>query len=107
MLGMRQEHGAAADSHVAFEVGNYGTRTTTHLEWWFVVEPTAERLAALGRSAWPADVKLRDSDDPQMRRRCRAPQPLDAFDAPRAARNARLREMHTELRDEEFIGARL
>ena len=44
MLGMRQEHGAAADSHVEFEVGNYGTRTTTHLEWWFVVEPTAERV---------------------------------------------------------------
>ena len=35
-----QEHGAAADSNVEFEVGNYGTRTTSQLEWWFVVEPT-------------------------------------------------------------------
>ena len=105
MLGMKQEHGAAADSHVEFEVGNYGTRTTSQLEWWFVVEPTAARLDALGRSAWPSDVKLRE--DPTMRHRCRAPLPLGSFGAQRAALNERLRELHTEVTDEEFIGARL
>ena len=105
MLGMKQEHGAAADSQVEFEVGNYGTRTTPQLEWWFVVDPSAARLEALGLSAWPTDVKLRK--DPAMRHRCRAPLPLGSFDAQRAELNARLRELHTELTDEEFIGARL
>ena len=65
-----QEHGAAADSNVEFEVGNYGTRTTSQLEWWFVVEPTAARLRELGRSEWPADVKLRT---PENMHRCRKP----------------------------------
>ena len=105
MLGMKQEHGAAADSHVEFEVGNYGTRTTSQLEWWFVVEPTAARLDALGLSAWPTDVKLREN--PAMRHRCRAPLPLGSFGAQRAELNEKLRELHTELLDEEFIGARL
>ena len=42
-----------------------------------------------------------------MRHRCRQPRPLTTFASERAEVNARLRELHTDLHDEEFIGARL
>lgn len=105
LLGMREDHCSAADSTEDFEVSNYGTRTTSQIEWWFVVEPTAERLAALKREEWPVDTKLRS--DPEMVDRCRQPRPLSSYAVERAAVNGRLRALHSELFEEEFIGARL
>ena len=72
-------------------MSNYGTVTTPQLEWWFVVEPTSERLCALGRSDWPADTKLRE--DPEMRHRCRQPKPLTSYASQCAEINGRLREV--------------
>jgi len=37
--GMRAEHCEAIDSNVEFEVGNYGTITTSRIEWCFVASP--------------------------------------------------------------------
>jgi len=53
--GMHDEHTDAADSDDALHAPNYDTTTSARVEWWFVVEPSAARLAKLGLAAWPDD----------------------------------------------------
>lgn len=48
---MALEHTAEADSQTFFEASNYGTRTTSEIEWWFVVDPD-HGLERLGRQRW-------------------------------------------------------
>ena len=48
------EHAEAVDSDAVFEVGNYGTLTTSKAEWFFASEPeSAEALASCGLKEWP------------------------------------------------------
>lgn len=52
------EHTAAEDSTNRFVVPNYHTHTTSQIEYWFVVEPTDERLATLGIESWPCEKRM-------------------------------------------------
>ena len=52
---MASEHCRAADADIIFEAPNYGTRTTSRIEWHFVTMPTAAGLDACGISEWPAE----------------------------------------------------
>ena len=69
------EHLHRDDSLVNFLASNYGVRTTSSVEWFFVVEPTPERLAKLGLPGWPIEADDRMPD----RGRCRAPCALDHY----------------------------
>ena len=44
---MENEHCKSADATAIFRVPNYYTHTTSELEYWFVVEPTQEKLEEL------------------------------------------------------------
>ena len=56
---MEREHIGSKDSVEPFTVGNYGTVTTSHVEWYFTVDPSGglARLAAKAAGwvpeAWP------------------------------------------------------
>ena len=69
------EHLHRDDSLVDFLAGNYGVQTTSTVEWFFVVEPTPERLAKLGLPGWPVEADDRMPD----RGRCREPCALDHY----------------------------
>lgn len=71
------EHTRSADSHTAFTATNYQTVTTSEVEYWFVCDPSPQRLRDTGRAAWPGEGT-------------RASLPLARFEAPRRAVNARL-----------------
>ena len=53
--GMHDEHTERADSDDKMHAPNYDTTTCSRVEWWFVVDPSAARLAQLGLAAWPDD----------------------------------------------------
>eukprot|EP00966_Prymnesium_polylepis_P300903 6953099-Prymnesium_polylepis.3 len=42
----------------ARQASNYDTKTTSAAEWWFVKEPTKERLRELKLEDWPKDERL-------------------------------------------------
>ena len=69
------EHLHRDDSLVDFLAGNYGVQTTSTVEWFFVVEPTPQRLAKLGLPGWPVEADDRMPD----RGRCREPCALDHY----------------------------
>lgn len=116
---MLAEHRKRADSHVDFVTGNYGIKTTSALEWAFVVSPEGGVHAALPRGAggrarqpprdvsaeeWPTEAtdKLPDSS---LRRRV---EPFEKVLERMAEVNARLRDVHEpELIKEEVTAARL
>ena len=103
---MEREHGNCPDSHASYEATNYGTTTTAHVEWRFVVSPTDEALRELGLTEWPLESKLHSR--PSKQRYCRHPTPLSAFSEELTARNSQLTSLgHPPLLDEEVIGARL
>lgn len=86
-----------------FEVYNYGTVTTSRIEFYFVADASPARLTALGLKAWPVDTKLKAAGRPT-----RQPLPLKAFRERRARVDARLREQgDATLPLAEFIAARL
>ena len=37
-----------------FEAPNYLTKTSSEIEWWFVVDGSGKGLQRLGRAAWPS-----------------------------------------------------
>ena len=41
-----------------FDASNYGTNTTSEVEYWFVVNPV-EGLSKTARDVWPTEEKLR------------------------------------------------
>ena len=84
-----------------FTTGNYGVKTTSEIEWWFVVEPDRKRLSKLKLDAWPTEDKERCNHG-------RSALPLSAFSAARKEIDAELRTMGLDpLTDAELIGARL
>ena len=114
--GMSREHCTSVDSFVPFTTDNYLIRTTSQVEWWFVVDPTGallspERLGssyqALGltpSSSYPVENAARLANGAKPR----APRALADFDAELCATNARLEEHHqTPCGREELVGARL
>jgi len=97
---MRREHCGSADSDSKFQNRNYGIGTTSRIEWWFVVDPSATQLAALELERWP-------SEDPALCSHPRSPRPLDSFQAEVKAINERLRaERCANVLREELIAAR-
>jgi NLR family CARD domain-containing protein 3 len=106
LLGsMEGEHVASADSRKEFHVSNYGTTTTSEIEWAFVYDPEGG-LVRLGLNDYPQEEKLRG--DPSTRSRCRVPKPPAAFDGPRRELKRRLQQCGCKpLLDVEFLGARL
>jgi hypothetical protein len=53
---MENEHCKSADATEIFRVPNYYTHTTSELEYWFVVDPTQEKLEELRFVRSPCDV---------------------------------------------------
>ena len=88
MQAMQREHCLMNDSCAVFETPNYQIRTTSEVEWHFVVEPTAATLAKLRIDgevlvAWP------DAPDrPSLPKR--TARPLASVIADLKARNAQL-----------------
>ena len=100
---MRKEHTESVDSRDEFAAGNYGTTTTSEIEWWFVVDPE-HGLRRLGRAGWPDESKLRASHP----ERCRKPTPLVQLGFEMQRLNTALTEMEAEpLIEEELLATRL
>lgn len=103
---MEDEHVRQPDSQLYFCVPNYKTQTTPKIEFWFVAEPTDERLKNLELKSWPKEPDLQRSEED--REVARKPRPPQHFEAELADRNARLREIGMEkILEEELIAARL
>ena len=115
---VRCEHCECDDSHLEFLTGNYGVRTTSAIEYHFVVDPDPKRHAnsmrlgdrdgrADGRDfEWPFEEKLRA--DESQRHRCRVAKPPKAFDGERKDLNAQLDRLGLQaIKDVEFHCARL
>ena len=66
--GMLADHTAHADADTLLIAPNYATRTSSRVEFWFVVEPTEAKLAELGLHEWPRD-KFWEGDVPGERSR--------------------------------------
>ena len=54
---MKAEHTQQADSTIEWTTGNYGVKTTSALEYWFVVDPDGNEAAAVR-----AAQRLRDAE---------------------------------------------
>lgn len=106
---MRREHCASADSTLPFCSTSYGTRTTSIVEWTFVVRPE-EGPEQLGEGHGLANGLLREWPTETLgRESCRRhPRPLADFDAERRAINAQLQSKDCPaVLEEELISARL
>ena len=107
---MEHEHCSSQDSNEHFTSGNYGVRTTSAIEWFYVslnessppsdpVKLASGSTVSLGlQGVWPVE-------DPAMCQHPRKPFSQEAADQIFEKINARLQGM--ELLREEFIGARL
>jgi len=102
---MTKEHTKGPDAKASFEVGNYGTVTTSTYEWWFVVEPTPQKMAHLGLKTWPQESKL--LKDKKSRSQMRQPLHPDTFREKIEEINERLKPMNQYLTSDLFIAARL
>lgn len=90
---LQQEHTERADAALEFTAGNYGTTTTSQVEYAFVAD---------GK---PAPAETCNLPDEQRRRK---PCSLASFSAARKERDGRLRALGADgLSDGEFIAARL
>ena len=82
---MLQEHCEGADAMVPFTAATYMLTTTSHIEWWFVVDPLEglkhvnvrhelgdEAVPRLSPSGWPAEAGVLSAE------RARQPRPLQA-----------------------------
>ena len=49
------EHTRAQDSHAEFSTSNYSTVSTSEVEYWFVNDPSRQRLVILGLTEWPSN----------------------------------------------------
>ena len=99
----------SADSDEPFETSNYGIKTWSRAEWWFVVDPEGGKaeLAKLHRegklpsATYPAESQL------SMRKRRQAVE-LESFDGGMREINGQLRKLAIKpMCREELVGARL
>jgi len=110
------EHTSRDDAEIMFEVGNYGTRTASLVEWAFVAEPqtlSSPRLRLLLESGhlsvgddkgagFPTEVRI----DSEAHRR--KPLPMDSFSQSRAEHDTKLMRLGlAPVSDIEFVSARL
>ena len=103
MSAMEAEHTTRTDSNTEFTVYNYGTVTFSKAEYYFVTDPSDERLAMLGLEVWPIDKKLRAANRPYRQAR-----PVQAFRSTRVLVNGSLREAGgPPLSIDEFVACRL
>ena len=103
---MTREHTSAADSDDHFETSNYGVKTTSAIEWLYVVEPTADSLVQLGLDHWPREDDALLPEDKQ--RNATSAQALASFETARAHTNGQLSAINEPtLLEEELIGGRL
>jgi len=106
--GMRLEHCGKEDARIVFRAPNYGTTTTSEVEWHFCAatgaepaEAAAAALSACGFQDWPAEERARLSHG-------RSRRPLEAFDGPmRDANEALAKQDEAPLRREECLALRL
>ena len=54
------EHTKDKDRDVEFVVPNYRTATTSQTEYWFVADPSDEKLRECGMEAWPTEQRDHD-----------------------------------------------
>ena len=85
---MRTDHCVGPDAHVEFTVGNYGTTTSSEVEYFFVTDPVPATLKTLGRYEWPVDKKL--AMMAESRHLMRKPRPLSYFAEKRSELQAKL-----------------
>ena len=110
---MQMEHCESYDSQNFFTTPNYGTETTPRTEYWFVVEPTDEKLAELNIREWPAEdhvrveSKLRSDSHPSIRP-YRNVMTFEKFEFEFNDHNLRLKSKDMDpLQKVEFFGGRL
>ena len=97
---MKRDHCDSIDSQAEFHAGNYGTTTTSEIEYYFVVDPKGHP------HEFPADSLLHA--DESRRHLCREAKVLADFAEPLQRTNAKLATLDcAPLCDEEFWGARL
>ena len=101
--GMRKDHCNATDARIEFTTSNYGVTSTSEVEYWFVTDPTPERLARLGRSAWPREALLVG----EREHLCRKPRPLSDFLDTQRQINLRLEPLQLRLTDDMLVSCRL
>lgn len=99
---MTAEHCESADSHTRFEAANYGTVTTSCIEYHFVKAPTDTTLRTLQLDTWPAETRI-----PYEEHR-RQPRPLASFRPELRKINARLKRLEcAPVGDDELVAVRL
>ena len=106
---MYAEHSERPDSQEWFSVGNYGTTTTSEIEYAFIVDPTQGTLSKLGLEdeGWPRESRLEEAGR-EFASRMRVPTPLEAFEKQRADFHRRVRELTGgSFTREALIGGRL
>lgn len=104
---MKREHATQRDSMEYFTVNNYGTCTTSKIEFYFVAEPEAG-LDACGLSEYPKETKLPEGEERDDRARMRRPNAIPKYDAAVKEKNEQLhRQGQQPLINEELVGARL
>jgi len=101
---MNKEHTEALDSRVKFTTGNYHVKTTSEIEYWFVVAPQVGlQKLHLPKGRYPAEEEALLGVGA-----ARQQLELDAFAADLAVVNAQLDSLHQPtMRREEVVGARL
>jgi hypothetical protein len=103
--GMKKDHLTGKDARIEMVASNYGTVTTSEVEYYFVVAPTEDSLTKLGRTAWPVERKL--AENPETRDLCRKAKSMSAFADMRNELAKRLTPLNLEFTDDHFVGARL
>ena len=99
-----REHTTQKDSKSYFRVPNYRTVTRPDVEYWFVADPSDDRLDALDLEAWPKEQQL----SPEGAAKPREVQPLSIFDQEMDEINSQLRELSVDhLQRVELICSRL
>ena len=98
---MYDEHCTSIDSDLIFVASNYGTHTTSHIEYYYVADPT-NGLAILGLDDWPRPSN-RGSNGVD-----RIPHPPEAFEVPWQKVNQALSDLNEQPLDMAgFVGLRL
>ena len=101
--GMLEEHTKRVDATTLLMAPNYKTRTCSKAEFWFVVEPTPERLKEIGLRYWPRDMYWGEQVD-----KSRQALPVDHFEPKRALVDAKLAAVGEQpVAQLEFFSARL
>lgn len=87
---MEKEHCQSADSDLEFKSSHYDIRTTSKIEWKFVVSPNDATLKELGIENWPEEDAPIEKLSLEERRKAK---PLDAFEKPLNEINKKLMKL--------------